>query len=63
MKLAYLENRVLLPWESYHRAVADAKLARGRLLRDLFSGAWLQLRQHICCSARRWSEQCCHQCC
>jgi hypothetical protein len=63
MKHAYRENGVSLPWESYHRAVEDARLVRARLLRELLSGVWVPLKRRICCRARRWSEHCCPQCC
>jgi hypothetical protein len=56
-------KRSLLPWETYHRAVQDAKAARRRLLRSIFSLAQKRLKGRICSRAKRWKIQVCLQCC
>jgi len=51
------------PWEAYHRAMCDARAARGQLLRTLFLAAVKSLKARVCSQAHKWDIRLCPLCC
>jgi len=56
-------NGSLPPWEAYHRALYDAKVIRGRFLRNVLFATGKSLKDRICHHAREWDIRLCPPCC
>jgi len=53
----------LPPWEAYHRALCDARAARGHFLLKGFLATTRSLKNRICYQVHEWNIRFCPLCC